>query len=53
LHVEYGSKREGCGDEITHKKPAGWILPVEPFLNPLARRDVWSDALTMVRIRAT
>ena len=33
--------------------PAGWILPVEPFLNPLARRDVWSDALTMVRVRAT
>ncbi len=33
--------------------PAGCLLPVEPILNPLARRDIWSDALAVIRARAT
>jgi DNA-binding winged helix-turn-helix (wHTH) protein/Tfp pilus assembly protein PilF len=33
--------------------PAGWLLPVEPLLHPLAHREIWADALAMIRIRAT
>jgi DNA-binding winged helix-turn-helix (wHTH) protein len=33
--------------------PAGWILAVEPFLNPLAQADVWTETLALVRVRAT
>jgi DNA-binding winged helix-turn-helix (wHTH) protein len=32
---------------------AGSLLPVEPTLNPHARREVWADALAMIRARAT
>ena len=32
---------------------AGWILPVEPILHPAARPDVWTNALAIVRRRAT
>jgi tetratricopeptide (TPR) repeat protein len=32
---------------------AGWMLPVEPMLHPLARPGVWADALALVRVRAT
>ena len=32
---------------------AGWLLPVEPMLNPLARPDIWAPALALVRLRAT
>jgi hypothetical protein len=32
---------------------AGWMLPVEPLLNPLAHRTIWSEALALVRVRAT
>jgi tetratricopeptide (TPR) repeat protein len=31
---------------------AGWGLPVEPVLNPLARIDVWAEALAIIRARA-
>ena len=31
---------------------AGWLLPVEPLIDPASRGDVWSDALTIVRRRA-
>jgi DNA-binding winged helix-turn-helix (wHTH) protein len=32
---------------------AGWILPVEPILNPLARGEAWAETLALVRVRAT
>jgi len=32
---------------------AGWQLPVEPLLNPLANVEVWGEALALVRMRAT
>ena len=32
---------------------AGWQLAVEPLLNPLGRRDLWADALALVRTRAS
>ena len=31
---------------------AGWILPVEPLLNTVARPSFWADALAIVRQRA-
>lgn len=31
----------------------GWILPVEPILQPLEREDVWAPVLETVRQRAT
>ena len=31
---------------------AGWSLPVEPLLNPLARPDDWGDVLAILRSRA-
>jgi hypothetical protein len=31
----------------------GWMLPVEPMLHPLARRELWDNALFRVRARAT
>lgn len=33
--------------------PAGWLLPVEPLLNPRARPDIWAETLALVRLRAT
>jgi len=33
--------------------PAGWLLPVESLLNPLAHREIWADTLALVRLRAT
>ena len=33
--------------------PAGWLLPVEPLLNPLAHREIWAETLALVRLRAT
>jgi len=32
--------------------PAGWILPVEPLLNPASHPDVWRRTLAMLRDRA-
>jgi formaldehyde-activating enzyme involved in methanogenesis len=37
----------------TSSNHAGWILPVEPFLNPLAHREIWESTLALVRMRAT
>jgi tetratricopeptide (TPR) repeat protein len=31
---------------------AGWILPVEPLINPASHPDVWADTLAIVRQRA-
>jgi hypothetical protein len=31
---------------------AGWLLPVEPILQPGRRPDVWARALALVRRRA-
>ena len=33
--------------------PAGWLLPVEPLLNPLAHGEMWAETLALVRLRAT
>lgn len=32
---------------------AGWILPVEPLLNPSAHPTIWAEALALIRLRAT
>lgn len=32
---------------------AGWLLPVEPTLDPDAHPDAWAEALALVRVRAT
>jgi DNA-binding winged helix-turn-helix (wHTH) protein len=32
---------------------AGWLLPAEPTLNPLAHGGTWAEALSLVRARAT
>ena len=41
-------------DSLVHAKPgcAGWLLPVEPMINPLARMDVWAEVLALIRLRA-
>jgi hypothetical protein len=31
---------------------AGWIVPVEPLLNPLAHADDWKAPLALIRMRA-
>ncbi len=40
---------------ITSGPPAnaGWMLPVEPLLHVSAHPDIWNDALTIVRQRAS
>ena len=42
-------------EALTAQPPgaAGWILPVEPTLNPQARPEIWAEALALVRLRAT
>jgi DNA-binding winged helix-turn-helix (wHTH) protein len=44
-----------CGDALAHAEPgqAGWILPVDPLLNPLVHHDAWARTLAMLRARAT
>ena len=32
---------------------AGWMLPVEPMIHPLAHREIWADALALIAVRAT
>ena len=32
---------------------AGWLLPVEPMLNPRAHAELWAGALTVIRARAS
>ena len=43
--------REG----LAHTPPgaAGWLLPVEPVLNPRARGELWAEALKAIRARAS
>jgi len=43
-----------CGDALAHAEPgpAGWILPVEPLLNPLDHQESWARTLAMLRDRA-
>jgi tetratricopeptide (TPR) repeat protein len=31
---------------------AGWLLPVEPLIDPASHPDIWADALAIVRQRA-
>jgi len=53
-----GEKHEAaarlCVDTLGREQPgsAGWLLPVEPVLNVTARRDIWADALALLRNRA-
>jgi tetratricopeptide (TPR) repeat protein len=44
-----------CTNALTEAPPgpAGWLLPVEPILNPTARPDMWAPALAILRNRAT
>ena len=43
------------GDAIaqTPRGSLGWLLPVEPLLHPLGHREIWDEALTMIRVRAS
>lgn len=43
-----------CGEALAHAEPgpAGWILPVDPLLNPLRHTDAWARTLAMLRDRA-
>jgi hypothetical protein len=43
-----------CGEALAHAEPgpAGWILPVDPVLNPLRHVDAWGRTLAMLRDRA-
>jgi len=44
-----------CADALSQAPPggAGWVLPVEPTLNPRERLDIWAPALAILRHRAT
>ena len=42
--------------EAVLKEPpghAGWLLAVEPFLNPLAHGEIWAETRALIRLRAT
>jgi DNA-binding winged helix-turn-helix (wHTH) protein len=43
------------GDAIARapRGSVGWLLPVEPLLHPLGHREIWDEALTMIRVRAS
>lgn len=43
-----------CAEALAQAEPgqAGWIIPVDPLLNPLAHRDAWARTLAMLRDRA-
>jgi DNA-binding winged helix-turn-helix (wHTH) protein len=43
-----------CGEALANAEagPAGWILPVDPLLNPLRHPDAWARTLAMLRDRA-
>jgi len=45
---------DACTDALTQAPPgpAGWLLPVEPMLNPAARPDIWAATLAILRTRA-
>ena len=42
-------------EAVTQAPPglAGWLLPVEPVLNPPAHGEILSDVLTLIAVRAT
>ena len=44
-----------CGEAIAHTGSgcAGWVLPIDPLLQPTAHRDEWAQTLAMLRDRAT
>ena len=44
-----------CADAIAHAGPgcAGWVLPIDPLLQPTAHGDAWAQMLAMLRDRAT
>jgi DNA-binding winged helix-turn-helix (wHTH) protein len=44
-----------CGDALAQAPPggAGWLLPAEPTLDPIARLDIWAPTLAILRGRAT
>jgi DNA-binding winged helix-turn-helix (wHTH) protein/Tfp pilus assembly protein PilF len=44
-----------CADALARAEPgpAGWMLPVEPLLQPLAHPDLWGRTLAILRDRAT
>jgi DNA-binding winged helix-turn-helix (wHTH) protein/Flp pilus assembly protein TadD len=44
-----------CADALARAEPgpAGWLLPVEPLLQPLAHPDLWGRTLAILRDRAT
>lgn len=43
-----------CGEALVQAEPgpAGWILPVDPLLNPLGHADAWARTLAILRARA-
>ncbi len=43
-----------CADALKTAPPgvAGWLLPAEPMLNPIARPEIWAEALVILRDRA-
>ena len=43
-----------CGAALAQAEPgqAGWILPVDPLLNPLRHADAWARTLAILRDRA-
>jgi DNA-binding winged helix-turn-helix (wHTH) protein/Tfp pilus assembly protein PilF len=43
-----------CAEALAHAEsgPAGWILPVDPVLNPLSHPTAWARTLAMLRDRA-
>jgi tetratricopeptide (TPR) repeat protein len=54
LQGKHDDAARRCGDALAHAEPgpAGWILPVEPLLNPLNNQASWARTLAMLRDRA-
>jgi hypothetical protein len=54
LHGKQDLAARICAEALAHAEPgpAGWILPVDPVLNPLRHPDVWARTLAMLRDRA-
>jgi DNA-binding winged helix-turn-helix (wHTH) protein len=55
LHGRHDEAARLCADALAHAEPgpAGWLLPVEPLLQPLAHPDMWGQTLAILRDRAT
>jgi DNA-binding winged helix-turn-helix (wHTH) protein/Flp pilus assembly protein TadD len=54
LDGKHGDAARLCGAALVQAEPgpAGWILPVEPLLNPLGHPDAWARTLAILRDRA-